>query len=111
MKEQQLVVLFGDSLLMDAVEANLAHRDELSLVRIRTAISDIVPRLYSLDPDLVVFDFDDEYSQFVLPLLRVKPGMSLIGLDANFSKAIRLTSHQYLELTSDDLARVIHIYA
>lgn len=111
MAEQQLVVLFGDSLLMDAVDANLAHREDLSLVRIRTVIPDIVPRLYSLDPDLIVFDFDDVHSQFLLPMLRIKIGMSLIGLDSNFSTAIRLTSHQYLELTSDDLARVIHNYA
>ena len=105
--ERQLVVLFGDSLLMDSVEANLADREEMGLVRIRTAVGDIVARLRSLCPDLIIFDFDTAYANFVFLFLRSQPELSLIGLDVNCSKAIALTSRQYMTLNADDLARVI----
>ena len=105
--ERQLVVLFGDSLLMDSVEANLADREEMGLVRIRAAVGDIAARLRSLCPDLIIFDFDTAYASFVFPFLRSQPELSLIGLDINCSKAIALTSRQYMTLNADDLACVI----
>ncbi len=109
MAERRLVALFGDSLLMDAIEANLATRPDLGVVRVRTAIHNFEQRLFSLSPDLVIFDLDTPHSEFVIPFLRQRPGLSLIGLDATTSRVLALSSQQFSALTMDDLAAVIQM--
>ena len=102
------VVLLGDSLLMDAVEANLTSRDSLQLLRVRTAGHAPDQQLNSLSPDLIIFDFDAVHFEYLLPLLREQPGLPLLGLDINCNKIIALSSQQYPALSSDDLTQIIH---
>ena len=109
MEERRIVVLFGDSLLMDTVEASLGDRQDLGVMRIHTTIPNVVERLKSLCPDLIIFDLDAPHSQFVLPLLRDLPGVPLLGLDVTCSKAIALSSQHYITLTANDLAQLIHM--
>ena len=110
MKKRQLVVLYGDSLLMDTVEASLGDDSPaLGVVRMHTTVPDAAERLKSLHPDLVIFELDTLHSQVVLSFLRDRPGTPLLGLDLTCSKVIALSSHQYTALTTDDLIQVIHI--
>ena len=109
MEKRQIVVLFGDSLLMDTVEAGLEKIKELGVIRIHTSIPDVVQRIEPLSPDLVIFDLDLPNSQFLLPFLRTLPGIPLLGLDVTCSRVIALSSRQYTTLTVHDLARVIHM--
>ena len=103
LKAEQL----GDSLLMDAVEANLTGRDSLHLVRVRAAGHAPGQRLNSLFPDLIIFDFDAIHFELLLPLIRSRPGLPLLGLDINSNKIIALSSQQYPALNTDDLTRII----
>jgi hypothetical protein len=102
------LVLLGDSLLMDAIEANLARRDSLQLLRVRTIGPSPVQHLDGLSPDLIIFDFDAIHFEYLLPLLRNRPGLPLLGLDINCNKIIALSSQQYPALSSDDLTQIIH---
>jgi chemotaxis response regulator CheB len=111
MKERRVLVLFGDSLLMDTVEASLEKNPALGVVRIHTAVADLGERLKCLGPDVVIFDLDTPHLEFVLPFLRDKPGVPLLGLDVNCNKVIALSSHRYTALTAHDLAQVIQIQA
>jgi len=58
MEKRRIVVLFGDSLLMDSVEVGLGVNQALGMVRIDPAVTDVGKRLESLSPDLIIFDFD-----------------------------------------------------
>jgi len=109
MEERRMVVLFGDSLLMDTVEASLGNRQELGVMRIHTTVTDVEERLKSICPDLIIFDLDAPHSQFVLPFLRDQPGVPLLGLDVTCSRAIALSSQHYITLTANDLVQVIQI--
>ncbi len=109
MKDRRIVVLFGESLLMDSVEASLGGNHQVALVRIRTAIADICDRLVSLRPDMVIFDLDSLHTRFVVPFLRKYPGTPLLGLDVNCSKVVVLSSQQYTVLTVDDLSEMIQM--
>jgi hypothetical protein len=107
MRESWLVILFGDSLLMDAVEASLADSPEFGIVRVHTAVADVAARLETLCPDLVVFDINAPAAQFAIPFLKGRPNVPLIGLDLTCSKVITLCCEHHTVLTSDDLDNVI----
>ncbi len=111
MRDQRLIVLFGDSLFMDTVEASLEGKQEFGVMRIHTTVSDARDRLKCLKPDLAVFDLCGPASEVVLPLLWEQPGVPLLCLDVTCSRVIVLSSRLHTTRTVDDLAQVIWRYA
>lgn len=107
MDNRRLVVLVGDSLLMDTVEASLGESQEFGVMRMYTTVTDIAARLHSLSPDAIIFDWDVPHAGFVLAMLKQWPGVPLLGLDVTCSQVTVLCSEQHLTLTVDDLARVV----
>lgn len=110
MNKQQLVVLFGDSLLLDSVEASLTQRDLLSVLRLRTAAPEVAERLNTLNPDLVIFDLDGRNFRSLVPFLRMQPGVALLGLDINSHQAVGLTAQTHPVHNFDDLKYLIEDY-
>ncbi len=107
MENRRIVVLIGDSLLMDTVEASLGENQAFGVMRIYTTVTGIADRLKSLYPDAIIFDWDTPHLGFVLSFLKNQPGIPLLGLDVTCSKVIALFSEQHLTLTINDLARVV----
>lgn len=107
MDNRRLVVLVGDSLLMDTVEASLGESQEFGVMRIYSTVTDIASRLQSLSPDAVIFDWDVPHADFVLSMLKQWPGVPLLGLDVTCSQVTALSSEQHITLTVNDLARVV----
>ena len=107
MENRRIVVLVGDSLLMDTVEASLGEDQEFGVMRMYTTVTDIAERLQSLCPDAVIFDWDAPHVDFVLAMLKQRPGVPLLGLDVTCSQVTVLCSEQHLTLTVNDLARVV----
>jgi hypothetical protein len=106
MTERPLVVLLGDSLLMDGVEAGLGSKQALGILRMDTTITDIGERLKSLRPELIVFELDTPRSPAVLSLLREQPGTLLLGLDLACSQVIVLNSDQHPTRTMKELCQL-----
>ncbi|MCP4543965.1 MAG: hypothetical protein GY832_43175 [Chloroflexi bacterium] len=107
MENSRLVVLFGDSLLMDGVEASLRASQSLSVMRILDAVTDLRKCLQSLQPDMVIFDWDTPQAQLIVSVLRDQPGVTLLGLDVHSRKVIIVSSHQYTPLSVGELVQVI----
>lgn len=107
MTEQRLVVLFGDSLFMDTVEARLENSQELGVVRIHCTVTDVVGRLKSLGPDFVILDTSAHESQFALLFLQEQPGVPLLCLDVTCSKVVTLSSKKHTIRTTDELVQLI----
>jgi hypothetical protein len=107
MDDRRIIVLFGDSLLMDTVEASLGDNPELGVMRMHTNVPNIGERLQKLQPHLIIFDWDAPHCHFVLPFLREQAGIPLLGLDVTCSKAIMLCSQNYTVLTADQLSELI----
>ena len=70
MENSRLVMLFGDSLLMDGVEASLRASQSLDVMRILDAVADLRKCLRSLQPDMVIFDWDTPQAQLIVSVLR-----------------------------------------
>ena len=109
MEERRIVVLFGDSLLMDAVAVGLSDKQELGVMRIYTPITGVEEQLMSLSPDMIIFDLGAPHLEFIFHLLRDHPGVPLLGLDVTSSKVIVISSQQHTTLTADDLAQMIQL--
>ena len=107
MDQPSLVVLLGDSVLMDGVAFGLADRQVPGVIRINGSAADIGERLRSLRPDLIVVELDNPQSPSVLSLLREKPGTLLLGLDLNCSRVLVLSSHQHETRTMRELYEVV----
>jgi hypothetical protein len=107
MENSRLVVLFGDSLLMDGVEASLRASQSLGVMRIQDGVADLRKCLRSLRPDMVIFDWDTPQAQLIVSVLRDQPGVTLLGLDIHSRKVIIVSSHQYTPLSASELVQVI----
>jgi DNA-binding NarL/FixJ family response regulator len=114
MDDRQLIVLYGDTLLMDGVAACLANKHELDVVRVNAALANIGQHLQSIAPDLVIFDVDTpvpELSKLIIPLLKKQPDIPFIGLDSENSEVISLCSQPHAILSTRDLVNVIQTQA
>ena len=107
MEKRPLVVLLGNSLLMDGVAVSLTDRRMLGMVRMDRDSGDIRERLQWLDPDLIVFELDDPNGPSIISLLKDCPETLLIGLDLDCSRAIVLNSRQHLTQSMNELQRVV----
>ena len=109
MASKQLIVLFGESLLMDAVEASLRVRADLETVRVPSTMQQVEDHIRSLDPNFLIFDWDAPHSQIVFSYLRDRPGTPLLGLDVNRNDLIAVISLEYPAITINDLANIIKL--
>lgn len=107
MGKQRVIALYGDSLLMDTVEASLGKKLEMGVVRIHTTVPNAVERLKALHPDLVILDLDAPDSQFVLAFFKEQPNVPLLCLDVTSSQVLALSCQHYTVPTANDLTRII----
>lgn len=110
MDEKRLVVLYGDTLLIDGVEASLASRNGLDVVRVDTTIANVGQHLKTLAPDLVIFDLDTPVaalSKLIVPLLQKQPGIPFICLDAQHCEVVTLACEQHTAHSTNDLVEII----
>lgn len=110
MNNHQLVVLFGESLLLDSVEASLAIDPAVSVMRLHSTAPEVAQRLSDLSPDLVIFDLDTSDIRGLAPFLKTQPSVPMLGLDINCNKVVGLTTEVHDVLNVDELKRVLERY-
>ncbi len=105
MGREPRIVLLGDSVLMDSVAESLAVRQVPGVLR--TACTSIGDQFEFLKPDLILFELGRPYSARVIALLQRRPGLVMIGLDLNSSRAIVLGGYQRVIDNMEDLYQVV----
>jgi DNA-binding NarL/FixJ family response regulator len=108
MAAKRVIALFGDSLLIDTVEASLQNSHNLGVVRVQTASADALDRLESLSPDLIIFDLNDPNSHLVIPFFRDHQSTPLLCLDVTCSKVLALSCQHHTATSALDLQRLIY---
>ena len=108
MRAKRVIALFGDSLLIDTVEASLQNSQGLGVVRVQTTTSDALDRLKALCPDLIIFDLNDPNSRLVIPFFRDHQSTPLLCLDVTCSKVLALSCQHYTATSAHDLERLIY---
>jgi hypothetical protein len=107
MQRRPLVVLLGDSVLIDSVSVRLGEKEVPGVIHLNVPSIEVHKQLGDLKPDLVVFELDSPYTSPVYTFLREHPGILLVGLDLTCSRAIVLNSQQLDTPTLDDLCHVV----
>jgi len=107
MKEFQVVVLYGGSLLLAGLETCLHELPGLRVVSINNTHNGSAQQLQSLQPDAIIFDSNDNSVREwpnLTRLLKDNPDALVIGLGASNHDLVILTSQQR---TADNLDDVI----
>ena len=98
------VVIYGNSLFLDGVEASLNRRAALDLSRVNSAQPEALSLLIGLHPDVVIFDAQQEQS---IGALLHHQSLLLIGLDLRSKQVTVLTSRQRRVRHADELVDLI----
>ncbi len=109
MADMRKIVLYGNSVFMAGVEAGLKSRDEMEVIHVDSSLPNAMQQLDVLNPAAVIFDLASPLTLgFGLPFIREHLGLPFIGLDVTSNTVLVLSCQQYIALTVDDLAQVIH---
>lgn len=109
MDERPVVVLLGDSLLMDGVAMSLGDGWRLGVVQMDTSGTDIGERIKSLNPELIVFELDGPRSPTLSTLLTEQPGTMLLGLDLDSSQVIVLNGSRHPARNMKELGQLVQL--
>ena len=77
------VVLYGNSVFLAGIRADLKRRAELEVLTVEPDSPDTAGRIHTLNPTAVLFDLAAAQPDFAIPLLRDWPGMILIGVNSS----------------------------
>jgi hypothetical protein len=103
---RRTVLLFGQTLLLSGVAANLAQSPGLGLLQVPTW-EEASRLLAARIPDVLIFDLTHENQSHVLPLLVRNPGMLLIGLDLEHNRAVLLSGQETHAPTLERIRNIV----
>jgi hypothetical protein len=101
------VVLYGNSVFLAGIRADLKRRAELEVLTVEPDYSDTAARIHALDPTAVLFDLAAAQPDFTIPLLHTWPDMLLIGVNASSDEILVLSGQQVRAATMTELTHVI----
>ncbi len=105
MEIRQKVIICGDSLMLAGVQASLRLNPAFDVIVQVLPIT--AQELQTLRPRAVIFDTQAVQPEFRYTIAQDLPGILLIGIDPGTNQALVWSGQQLLELSTQDLARVI----
>jgi hypothetical protein len=106
-EKKRTIALYGSNLVMSTIGASLQEKPEFQVQQIQELLPDIIDKLETSPPDVILFDLAAAQPHFAIPLLRNHPTIMLIGVDVRSNKMLVLFGEQSRLLTADDLVQVI----
>lgn len=107
MRSQSLVLLLGESILMDGIAESLAQNN-LFLIRREVSIGlDMCVYIKLLKPDMIVFELGMSSIDSIVSGLSELTNIVLLGLDLDSCRVVVLSSKQFPIDTMGDLGRLL----
>jgi hypothetical protein len=103
MNASPIVLLLGESLFSESIAQGLANRLKMNVVRMDPGLLEMKDCLKCLQPNLIIFNLGDPWSDRLVDLLNEWKEIKLAGLDATNYHLILLTSHDYVSPTIEEL--------
>ncbi|MBX7253382.1 MAG: hypothetical protein K1X50_15490 [Candidatus Promineofilum sp.] len=100
------IVLVGHSVLLDTVAVGLRRFPDIEIIPLPAPPLGMEP-LAALRPDVILFDVGADFPQCAFVLLQRRPGLRLIGLDADRNRAVVWSRQQLNELSLGELAAIL----
>jgi hypothetical protein len=109
MSAASCLVLYGNSVFLAGIKADLERRQNLELITIEAGTPDAAARIGALKPRAVLFDLCAASPDFTIPLLRDQPGLVLVGVDPATDEMLRLTGQRATVLSLAGLADLLDV--
>ena len=100
------VILYGDSLILEGVRANLEARPDFEILVLDRPLDRSLEELHHFCPAAVIFDMLATRPDFLLSLVQ-QPGLLLIGIDPETQKALVWSGVQAAAVGVADLIGII----
>ncbi len=101
------LVLYGNSIFMAGIQAELRLRTALKLVTIEAGCRDAADIIRSQVPIAVIFDLACAQPDFAISLLQDQPGLLLVGVNPSSDKMLLLSSQYATALSMMDLMEIV----
>lgn len=97
------VALYGNSLVLAGIGAQLERRTGLQPLTIDAALPGAIERLSALRPDVVLLDLGTTQPDPVMALWKARPELLLIGVDLDADRMLILSGQPARALTAEEL--------
>jgi len=101
------LVLYGNSMFLAGIKAELERLTSLELITVEVGCPDAATLILSCKPRVVLFDLAAQDSGLAVTLLRERPGLLLIGVDPSRDEMLLLSSRPRQVLSVADLVEVM----
>ncbi len=103
---QQKAILYGDSLILEGVRAELASSPSLDVIMLDYPLANPLEELRALNPAVIIFDLGAIQPGFPLAILQ-RPDLLLIGIDPESHQALVWSGRQAAAVAADDLIEIL----
>lgn len=107
MQERQRIVLYGDSLLLVAIQSCLAGFPALEVTVQNVPPAPALSDFCAMQASVVIFDLTKFPSETVLALIENRPDMLIIGLDSAGERMLLLSGQKAHAMTANRLVQLI----
>ncbi len=101
------LVLYGNSIFLAGLKADLARRTRFDLLTIDSRQTDARERIRQFNPSVVIFDLATAPPDFAIQLLRDRPDLLLLGVDPSSDEVMVLSGRSERALSTQELVSVI----
>jgi hypothetical protein len=101
------VVLYGNSLFLAGIRAELVGHADFGLLTVAADYPDATGLIRELGPAAVVFDLAAGQPDFTVALLLERPGLLLVGLDPSSDQVLVLSCRRERAVAPADLLKII----
>ncbi len=105
-EERQQIIVYGDSVILAGVRANLETHPDLEILVFDRPLDDPAKALRSFCPATVIFDLKAIPPDFPSSFLR-QPDLVLIGIDPETHQALVWSGRQFSELSMQEFFELI----
>jgi len=102
-----IVLIIGNTVLMDGVEACLQDLQMDNLVHWNAIGTECEKDLKACHPRLIIFERDAPCANILLTLLKDNPGTHLLGVDCQCQHVLIMNSFQIQTRSMNDLQRIV----
>ena len=109
MSAHSWVVLYGNSVFLAGIKAELELDPGIELISVDTESTDMMERIRDHKPRALLFDLAEGQPNFAVTLLHEQPSLLLIGVDPSSDEQLVLSNRPAQALTLSDLIELTRI--
>lgn len=94
MQNQNAIVVLGESVIMESIEASLRKEMGMHVTRLCASRADLSEQLNSIQPGLIIFDIYTPDPSSILEVLSEKSDSLFLGIDINCSQVLVFNSYK-----------------